>query len=168
MDPLSHQPQAPRSALAEAHRERRPHPVPLELWLYVVFSVLVVVADFSLLLLGPNRLRWAVVPFVGWTACAPYLVGLPCAWLLIHKRDLRGRTGIKWILLIYIAYGVGKWLVFGPRASTNPFLAVHAYSLLWTVALPALWLLVMRSPRIRDYCQAPPAEGAQPVGAGTL
>jgi hypothetical protein len=161
MAQASDQTHPPRSPAAVDIDRRSPR-VPLELWIFAAFSVLVVAADFTLLLFGPHRLHVAVVSLTGWEASAAYLGGLPCVWLLIRKRDLRGRTGITWILLIYIAFSVLEGFLFPPRASTNPFLAVHPYRLLWTVALPALWLLVLRSPRIRDYCKSPPtAEGAQ-------
>ena len=132
---------------------------PLELRIYAVLSILVSLAGMVLPIFGPRRLWEAVVPFTGWSPAMGYMFGLYFTLALIYTK-MPG----KWLLLGVLA-PLALQLCFGfqelGKAPTpnfgNPLLMVSPWRPVWTMALPAIWMVVMLSPRITRFSALPPA-----------
>jgi hypothetical protein len=129
---------------------------PLELRLYALFSVTVTVLDLTLTFLGPKSIKEAVVPITGWSASRGYMFGLFFVFFLIlmpvsNWRSIRFAVVV--MLLISMAYGLYNLSRINSPDFGNPYLAVSPWQPLWTLVLPAVWIAVLYSPRIKKFCE---------------
>jgi hypothetical protein len=129
---------------------------PLELRLYALFSVTVTILDLTLTFLGPKSIKEAIVPITGWSASMGYMFGLYFTFFLILKpvpawRSIRFAVVVT--LLISMAYGLYNLSKINRPNSANPYLTVSPWQPLWTLVLPAVWIAVLYSPRIKKFCE---------------
>ena len=125
---------------------------PLELRVFAVFSTVVTVAGFVLTFLGPKRVSEAIIPFTGWSPNLGYLFGLYFVFALIFSRREALRLGVVGPLLVQIVFGLVDLSRSGRENYGNPYLTVSPWRPVWTMAVPAIWVLVLYSPRMRKFC----------------
>ena len=132
---------------------------PLELRIYAVFSIFVSLAGMALPIFGPRKVWETLVPFTGWSPAIGYMLGLYFTLALIYTKIPAGRLriGVLAPLALQILFG---WQAMGKAPTPNfgnPFLIVSPWRPVWTIALPAIWMVVMLSPRITRFSALPPA-----------
>jgi len=116
-----------------------------EIVLFGLFAIPVCAADMWLTFVGPQTIKAATVAFTGWNASMPYLFGLAFAFSLVFGRDhnFRLRLGIVGPLLVYVVFGVIEYALPRGQDFGNPYLQVSPWRPVWTVALPAIWSIVL-------------------------
>lgn len=121
-----------------------------EILSYGLFSALVCSADLWLTFVGPQSMKAPTVAFTGWNPSMPYLFGLYFAFSLVFGRDrrFRLRLGLVAPLLVYLVFGVVQNALPRGEDFGNPYLQVSPWRPLWTVALPALWILALTLPPV--------------------
>lgn len=129
---------------------------PLELKAFAVFCVLVTVVDFGTMLTGPKTLREAIVPVTGWVGSMGYMFSLYFIFFLILSRAAHWRSmrfAVVTMLLIPMVLGIKD--VVGPASPNfnNPYLTISPWRPVWTLVIPALWIAILYSPRIKKYCE---------------
>ncbi len=141
---------------------------PLELQAFAIFSVIVSVLDLASNFLGPKDVREAIVPVTGWVGSMGYMFSIFFIFLLIltpvpNWRSIR--RAIITMLLISMVSGIID-LVRAPGTDFgNPYLTVSPWRPLWTLVLPAVWIAVLYSPRVRKFSDGRVAQNAgQPAG----
>ena len=132
---------------------------PLELRIYAVFSIVVSLASLALPIFGPRKLWEALVPFTGWSPAIGYMFGLYFTLALIYTKipAWRLRMGVLAPLALQILFGFQAMNAAPAGNFGNPLLMVSPWRPVWTIALPAIWMLVMLSPRITRFSALPPA-----------
>jgi hypothetical protein len=132
---------------------------PLELRIYAVFSILVSLTSLALPIFGPRKLWEALVPFTGWSPAIGYLFGLYFTLALIYTKipAWRLRIGVLAPLALQMLFGWQEMSKAPTLNLNNPFLTVSPWRPIWTIALPAMWMVVMLSPRITRFSALPPA-----------
>jgi hypothetical protein len=131
---------------------------PLELRAYALFSVIVTVLGYALAIYGPKNLWEAVIPFTGWSVNAGYAFGLFFTVALIYTKK-----SPLWPLRLGIIAPLALQIIFGLQAMTkpsandfgNPYLTVSPWQPVWTVVIPALWIAILLSPRMRRFGKVP-------------
>ena len=130
---------------------------PLELRAYAMFSVLVTVIGVGIPFLGLARLEEAIVPYTGWTPALGYMFGLFFTFHLIYTktRPCRSLPGVIAPLLLQIAFGLFdmrfRHVLNYPG---NPMLVISPWRPVWTVVIPAIWIAILLSPRLRRFQKA--------------
>lgn len=128
--------------------------------MYAVFATVVTVLGYGLVFFGPKSLNDAVVPYTGWGAGNNYAFTLFFAFALIFVKRLPRREGIIWrfaiiaILLIYIFAGYLQMKKVGGHDFGNPYLRVSPLRPLWTMVIPAFWVMALLSPRVNKFCKS--------------
>ena len=95
------------------------------------------------------------MPITGWSACTGYMFSIYFIFSLIltpnsHWRIIR--FAIVAILLISMVLQIGDLSkIHGPDFG-NPYLTVSPWRPIWTLVLPALWIAVLFSPRVKKFC----------------
>ena len=128
---------------------------PLELQAFAVFSVAITVLELTLTFLGPKSVKEAIVPIAGWSACTGYMFSIYFIFSLILipvSQWRRMRFGVVAMLFIPMVFGIyDLFRLHGPDFG-NPYLTVSPWQPLWTLGLPALWIAVLFSPRVKKFC----------------
>jgi hypothetical protein len=65
------------------------------------------------------------------------------------------RIGIVAALVIQMIFGLTCFMTLRGMDYGTPFLTVSPWQPLWTMGLPALWILVLFSPRMNRFCRRP-------------
>ena len=130
---------------------------PLELRVFATFSVLVTILGVALPIFGPKQLWEAIVPFTGWTPGLGYMFGLFFTFALIYSKSppFALRFGIIAPLVLQIIFGLLMMAMSPAKNFGNPYLTVSPWRPVWTVAIPALWIALLLSPRISRFGKAP-------------
>jgi hypothetical protein len=129
---------------------------PLEMQAFAIFSLTITVLEFVLVFLGPKSVLEAAVPITGWMPTLGYLFSIYFIFLLILRPVPRWRAirfGIVVLLLISMCLGVWNLSRINEPNHGNPFLTASPWQPLWTLALPAAWIAVLFSPRIKKFCE---------------
>jgi hypothetical protein len=125
------------------------------------FCIVVIGLDATLLLPPLRPLREALVQFAGWLPSMPYLFSLRVfprtrtddeTGLARKRRSLLVSAGL---LVAFAAFGVASFVAFdAPVRSTNPWLRISTWGLVWTCVLPAVWayLLFREAGRVKPQC----------------
>jgi hypothetical protein len=126
---------------------------PLELRAYALFSVVVTILGNTLPSFGPRKIWEAIVPFTGWSPALGYMFGLFFTFALIYtKLPLwRLRLGIIAPLALQIIFGLQIMAKQPANNFGNPYLTVSPWQPVWTVFIPALWIAILLSPRMRRF-----------------
>lgn len=125
--------------------------------MYAVFAVVVSVLGFLLIFLAPKSLNAAIVPFTGWGAGSGYMFTLFFVFALIFVKRVPRRTAITWrfaiiaILLISIFSGYLQMKRAGGNDFGNPYLKISPWQPVWTMVIPAFWVMTLLSPRVNKY-----------------
>ena len=130
---------------------------PLELRIFATFSVLITIFGLVLPILGPKHLWEVIVPFTGWNPALGYMFGLFFTFALVFS------TSPLWVLRLGSITPLAMQIIVGllemakPHANNfhNPYLTVSPWRPVWTVIIPALWIVLLLSPRISRFGKAP-------------
>jgi hypothetical protein len=91
----------------------------------------------------------------GWGASTGYMFSIYFVLFLIlipvsHWRKIRlAIVSMLFISMVFGFYGLVR--IHGPDFG-NPYLTVSPWQPLWTLVLPAVWIAVLFSPRIKNFC----------------
>lgn len=131
---------------------------PLELKVFFAFSLIVAFTDIIDTFLLSSIISESIKPLVGNGIINPYL--LTCGFIaesmagksFLHP-NLRSNYTLIIFLLIYIAFKIYNFVAWNGEDLGNPSIINNEWHLVWTILIPAFWVLVMLSPRIKKYYQ---------------
>ena len=130
---------------------------PIELKIFISFSFLVFILDIILDTIGSKELKESIIPITGWSISSPYSTCAMIGFLFVSgltKNAFWIRNLLILMLTTSIIFGVISFIGSGGEYySTNPYLRVSQWRPIWTMVIPAFWILVLFSPRIKKYCQ---------------
>ena len=134
---------------------------PWELRAFAVFSLATTLIGYGLPVLGPKAVWEAILPFTGWLPALGYGFSLWFTAALIFsecsERSRWPRTIMRWgiilMLIVHIWSGYTGQKLSGGNDFGNPYLIVSPWRFVWTQIVPALWIVVLLSPRIRRFTQ---------------
>jgi hypothetical protein len=125
---------------------------PLILRVYIVFLVFVSVLFLSAF---ADPVSAAIVPYTGWSGLSFYLPTVYFALAAIFTSQRKLVYVVEVFLGLVVLFGVFDTFqhTWGTEAGKpdlgNPYLTYHPYHPLFTVAVPATWLLLLLSPSVR-------------------
>ena len=140
---------------------------PLTLRAYVVF-VLVAFA-LSLSTFYAPSLDAAIVPYTGWLGLYLYMFTLFFAMSAILTPQRKSIYGVVAFLGLFVLFGTLDTYqnTFGPDAGRedfgNPYLIYQTYRPVFTIALPAFWIVLLTSPTMRKWIKN--SEGTRATAA---
>jgi hypothetical protein len=131
---------------------------PLILRAYIVFAVVASVVAISVCFVPP--LKEAVLPYTGWSGLSVYLFTL---YFAVSAALTQQRGKIFSVLLL-----LGMALVFGfmdfsrrapgaaisPADAANPIAAHSSIRMIFSITLPALWIILLRFPSMKRWRMA--------------
>jgi hypothetical protein len=107
-------------------------------------------------------LNAAIVPYTGWSGLTFYMFTLFFAIAAILTPQRKQIYGVVALLGLAVLFGALDTFrhTWGPEAGTpdfgNPYLTYHPYRPVFTVVLPAAWLLLLSSPSMRKWIKDVP------------
>ena len=128
---------------------------PLILRAYVVFAL--VASGLSLSGFYAPPLNAAIVPYTGWSSLGLYAFTLFFAIAAILTPQRKQVYAVAALLGLFVLLGAFDTFRYtlGPAAgrpdSGNPYLTYHPYRPIFTIVLPAFWLLLLISPIMRKW-----------------
>jgi hypothetical protein len=129
---------------------------PIELKIFISFSFLVLILDIILNTFGSKELKESIIPITGWNMSTFYSTCAIIGFFFIlglARNAFRIRNILILMLIFIILFGIYSFTESnGAYYSPNPYLSVSQWRPIWTMAIPALWILVLFSPRIKKYC----------------
>jgi len=129
---------------------------PIELKIFILFSILVLILDLVLNSFISKELKESIVPITGWTMSAFYSTCAIIGFFFIlglARNAFRVRNLLLLMLISIVIFGAISFIGSnGAYYSSNPYLRVSQWRPIWTMAIPAFWILVLFSPRIKKYC----------------
>jgi hypothetical protein len=129
--------------------------VPLELYVFMAFGVFIPIADFIIHFIGPEEMHKALLPFTGWSISNGInFMTTFFAIALCITRNIKIRNVLLILLGINITFGLIEFLIPWGDDFGNPYLIRSYWRPVWTMMIPAIWIIVLLSPRIKRYCQS--------------
>lgn len=128
---------------------------PLILRAYVVFALVASALAFSGFYAPP--LNAAIIPYTGWSSLGLYLFTLFFAIAAILTPQRKQVYAVAALLGLFVLLGAIDTYRYtlGPEAGTtdfgNPYLIYHPLRPVFTIALPAFWLVLLISPIMRKW-----------------
>jgi len=115
--------------------------------LFAVFATLVSAADLWLGLLGPERIKAALIAYTGWVPSSTYLFAAIMAWLLVATGDRR-RVMRLWLVVPLLIGVVSGYRSYASRGEDfgNPYLRVSRWQPVWTMLIPTVWAALLLLP----------------------
>ena len=132
---------------------------PLLLRGYLLFAVVASILNFSVLF-APS-LYEAILPYLGWSGLMPYLFAVFMAFSAIFTQQRKSIYGVVASLGFAMVFGAidTSRHTLGPLAEApnfdNPYLIYNPLRPVFTILLPALWLLLLITPRMRKWIKSP-------------
>jgi hypothetical protein len=142
----------------ETSFRRRFEAAPSLLVAYAVFASLVTLASYVILPFAPDQLRESLIAYTGWNAGIPYPMTLIFVFVLIFQEQRRRYVrmfGIAFPLTILIVYGVYSFFQYGEPNYNNPYLTISPLRPVWTILIPAAWIVVLYLPTLNRFCNQP-------------
>jgi hypothetical protein len=134
--------------------------IPVELRIYFIFSI--VVSLLSILIPMFSLALWEkITPSFGWIPAAGYMFSLFLIYALIYNKSIKEkkdqvRKAIIKMMAMQICYGVVSLLINTASSGTqsqNPYLSAHWFLPVWTILVPAGWIIIFKSGRVTRFCQ---------------
>lgn len=131
---------------------------PVELKVFFVFSLIVALTDIIDTFFLSSILSESIKPIVGNSTLIPYLltfgfIAESMAGKSFLHPNLRSNYTLIIFLLIYTAFKIYDFVAWNGEDLGNPSIINTEWQLVWTILIPAFWVLVMLSPRIKKYYQ---------------
>ncbi len=131
---------------------------PMELKVFFAFSIITVLTYLIVILFFSSILSESIKPIVGNNIFIPYL--LTCSFIaesmagksFLHP-NLRSNYTLIIFLLIYTAFKIYDFVAWNGEDLGNSSIINTEWQLVWTILIPAFWILVLLSPRIKKYYQ---------------
>ena len=135
-------------------------PPPLVVTGFAAFCVLATVCEVLLLLYygltkSAPPFYERIVPFVGWVPTIPFTFALYWALVLRFRPRFMALLAALGMLSLGVFLGGVTFLSHYHRENYgNPWLTVSGWQLLFTVALPLVWAVLLLSPRVIRFSRA--------------
>ena len=83
----------------------------------------------------------------------PYLFSIIMLSILVFGRtkDRRQLWAMVAFLAIYILFGLYGLTLHPETGTSNPYLTVSPFRIIWVGVVPAVWILVLRSRRVMQF-----------------
>ncbi|MBK8954308.1 MAG: hypothetical protein IPM34_01970 [Saprospiraceae bacterium] len=132
---------------------------PLELKFFAVFCVCVTVLSLVIQLLFPIRVEESIIPITGWNMGMVYgycVIVTFGPMVTVHgiNRKLAPQYSNILLLAVFIIIHLVDIATWSGGYEDNPYLFRSAWRPVWTVVLPGLWIIILLSPRIKNYYQS--------------
>lgn len=129
---------------------------PLEFQAFFAFCILITVYGVLIHPFLPQGIRESTIPITGWNIFVPYGFNLTILYsFLINPGKYRGHLGIQYgnilLLAITIAFGIFDLITWKGGFEGNPYLHRSPWRLVWKIAIPLIWIVVLLSPRVKKY-----------------
>ena len=127
---------------------------PPQLLAYTIFAVAVTFIDHSIIYFAPGSVRAWLIPYTGWVPSVFYSFSIFFAFMLIYQHQKRNLVRLVISLQLLHAITVGIFAAFrvGSQSFGNPYLTISAWRPVWTVLIPIIWIAVLHSPRMNQFC----------------
>jgi hypothetical protein len=128
---------------------------PFEFKVFMVFSFIVSVLGL-LISFGPRGLEETIMPYTGWQPFMPYIVPLVFSYYLLsgnNQKIAKWKRSWKfnvYFLLFYMAIQSIPILNYHGDYN-NPYLTISPWRIIWVIALPLFWIVILLTPRVKDY-----------------
>jgi len=130
---------------------------PIGLQAFIGFSLLASAASLVIAFLLPNEVKEAVIPNTG------SLLGLMYAFNLVITLSnistfpgLKKRIAVQFanvlLLVVSIVGQIATISNYQAEYADNPYLSVGPFRYIWAFVIPAIWIIVLLSPRITRFC----------------
>jgi hypothetical protein len=120
---------------------------PWALRYYLVFAIAACLLGFSVFV--APRFHATLVPYTGWSGLTCYLFTVQFAVSAIRSGKRQPVYVIALMLALYVFFGaieVFRHAAYPPTDNTNPYLAYHSSRIVFVMALPIAWILLLLSP----------------------
>src|SRR5262249_41461272 len=120
---------------------------PLALSCYLVFAISACLLGFSVFV--APRFYATLVPYTGWGGLSGYLFTLQFAVSAIRSGKRQPVYAMASLLALFVFFGaieVFRHAVHPRPNNTNPYLAYHSSRIVFVMALPIAWILLLLSP----------------------
>ncbi|GGD46078.1 hypothetical protein GCM10011514_07630 [Emticicia aquatilis] len=140
--------------------QKRFDQIPIELKVFAAFAIIVTFLSFLLPLILEKELWQKTIKYTGWSPATTYMFCIVMVFSSVfrnnHPKHIIPRMGIVLLLSIQIYFGSQQQLLVDERRNfTNPYLIISEYQYIWTILIPAFWLLViLLSPNIKRFYRA--------------
>ncbi len=126
--------------------------IPFELVAYLVFVIVVTIADFITTFLGPQKIREILVPITGWNMSTCYMYSIFFVIYLCIQPNITTRNTLLHFLSLQIVLGLVDLFMPHGDGFGNPYLMVSPWRPIWTILIPVIWFIALFSPRIKRFC----------------
>lgn len=131
---------------------------PIILRAYLVFSVVITLADILLQVFGRSIIWPKIIPITGWLPSFAYAFGLFFSFAVIFANPLvvqkiKMRSAIIKMLGISVVYGIINYLLLHGNNSQNPYTQISFLQPYWTMVLPAFWIMLLLLPQVTKFCE---------------
>lgn len=136
---------------------KKTNQIPLELKIFTAFAITVTVLSFLLPLIIEKEIWEKTIKYTGWSPATTYMFSIIMVFSSMYRNNypkyMTPRIGIILLLSIQIYYGLQQQLLVDERRNlTNPYLIISEFQYIWTVLIPAFWVLVILfSPNIKQF-----------------
>ncbi len=129
---------------------------PIELRLFFIFSFAVTLVALFIKIVASKEFYESIIPTTGWQIFMPYAVTFLATLYQIRRshilgKRMRSRYFNILFLALYILLNTLEIVFLSDNDSNNPYLMVGPLRPYWSIVIPALWILVLFSPRIKKY-----------------
>lgn len=125
---------------------------PIAVLAYLAFAAFVSLGELTLVFLGPRDLREKVLPILGWSIAIPYMASIYFVREFCLRRDDRMRVAMIALLIVAIGLGFVDLFVQGvQRDSDNPYTQLTPWRFISEIVVPAFWILILMSRRVRHF-----------------
>lgn len=131
--------------------------MPFELKVFATFAVVVTILSYLLPLILDKEIWEKTIKYTGWSPATTYMFSIIMVFIPIfqkkYQRPIITKMTIILLLSIQIYSGSQRQLLVDDRSTTtNPYLMVSEYQYIWTIIIPAFWILVfLLSPNIKRF-----------------
>ena len=129
--------------------------VPPALFLYLIFVIIVTIFNIVTGFFGPENLREALMPITGWDMSTCYMFSVFFVVTCCRYPSLGARSTILAFLWLTVLFGVIDILLPWRKDfyDPNPYLRVSPWRPLWTIVIPIVWIIILRTRRITEFCK---------------
>lgn len=142
----------------KASFRRRFGATPPSLIAYTVFALVVTLTYVAVVPSVSDQLRGRLIAYTGWSAATPYPITLIFVFVLIFQEQRRRYVrvfGIAFPLAITIIFGAVDIFQFGKPNYNNPYLTISPLRPIWTMLIPAAWIIILYLPNLNCFCDQP-------------
>jgi hypothetical protein len=137
--------------------------MPLIMKIFLIFCYLITLLNILELTIIPERISSLIIPFTGWSFDSPYFMlaiiltsHLCLNWKRLLSKKIIYLTVISIIFLLLRIYrGVEDLNTWEGGYEDNPYLYRHPLRYIWTITIPAFWIVMMIISGIKEGIKKP-------------